>query len=146
MDRRKVLSALAGAAVFGVAQGVSREAQAGTAKVRMTVGKAGFIIGGTSGNGTVTWNGRNYPITIGGMRLGLTVGVSEARMSGTASNMSRLSDIEGTYTAVQASAAAVAGGQNWVLRNGRGVELRLRGVQTGLEASLDLGGMTIRLA
>jgi lipid-binding SYLF domain-containing protein len=78
MDRRKVLSALAGAAVFGVAQGVSREAQAGTAKVRMTVGKAGFIIGGTSGNGTVTWNGRNYPITIGGMRLGLTVGVSEA--------------------------------------------------------------------
>jgi hypothetical protein len=40
----------------------------------------------------------------------------------------------------------VAGGQNWVLRNGRGVELRLRGVQTGLEASLDLGGMSIRLA
>lgn len=146
MDRRKVLGTLAAAATVGLSQAVTGKAEAGTARVRMTVTKAGFLIGGTGGSGTVTFNGRSYPIRIGGIRFGLTVGISEASMSGTASNVNRVSDIEGTYTAVQASAAAVAGGQNWVLRNSRGVELRLRGTQTGIEASLDLGGMTISLA
>ncbi|MFO1090073.1 MAG: hypothetical protein U1E46_10920 [Hyphomicrobiales bacterium] len=141
MDRRKLLGALALAATVGIAS----PAMAGTGAVKMTVGKAGFIVGGTGGSGTLTFNGRKYPFTVGGLRVGLTIGVSEARMRGEALHMSKPSDIEGVYTAVQASAAAVAGGQNWVLRNAKGVELRLRGTQTGIEASLDLGGMSIRL-
>jgi hypothetical protein len=60
-------------------------------------------------------------------------------------NLNQISDIEGTYSGVGASMAIGGGADNLVASNARGVQLVLRGTQVGLEASLDLTGMNIRL-
>lgn len=122
-----------------------QEANAQTARISMKIAKAGFVLGVSTGSGTLQFQGRNYGLSIGGLRAGLIVGASNARMSGEVYNLHKLRHIEGTYASIQASAAAGTGGQNWVLENVHGVRLVLRGVQTGLEASLDAGGMRITL-
>lgn len=122
-----------------------QDATAQTARISMKIAKAGFVLGVSTGSGTLHFQGQTYRLSIGGMRAGLIVGASNARMRGEVYNLHKLRHIEGTYGAIQASAAAGTGGQNWVLENVHGVRLVLRGIQTGLEASLDAGGMRITL-
>ncbi len=121
------------------------EASAQGARIQLTITKAGFVVGVSSGSGTLFFNNRAYPVTVAGLRIGLTIGASNATLSGPVQNLRKVSDIEGTYGTVGASAAAVAGGDNLVVQNNKGVKLVLRGTQRGLEASLDAGGLTIRL-
>ncbi|MEM8687156.1 MAG: hypothetical protein AAGF81_07490 [Pseudomonadota bacterium] len=139
----KVLLLAGGVLASGLLPVNTAEAQ--TARISMKIAKAGFVLGVSTGSGTLHFQGQAYRLSIGGMRAGLIVGASNARMRGEVYNLHKLRHIEGTYASVQASAAAGTGGQNWVLENVHGVRLVLRGVQTGLEASLDAGGMKITL-
>lgn len=107
--------------------------------------KGGFVIGGSGGGGTLTCNGQNYPVKIGGLSAGLVIGVSRVNLVGEVRNLYEISDIQGTYSGVGASMAIGGGADNLVAANAKGVELVLRGTQVGLEASLDLSGMSISL-
>lgn len=107
--------------------------------------KGGFVIGGSGGSGTLTCDGQNYPVSIGGLSAGLVIGISRVSLTGEVRNLNQISDIEGGYSGVGASMAIGGGADNLVAKNSKGVQLVLRGTQVGLEASLDLSGMTIRL-
>lgn len=131
-------------AVTAVAGMLSASAVAGTGTVRLSVFKAGFIIGGGGGKGVLTYAGRRYPFDVGGVSLG-TIGIAETKFSGVVYNLQSPTDIEGTYQAVGAGLAVVGGVKVARLQNARGVVLELRGVQGGFEASLGLGGITINL-
>ena len=135
--------AFLGVLAFALSQSVP--AYAGSGSVHIRIIKAGFILGGTGGSGTLRYGNRTYRLSIGGLRLGATFGASQADLRGTARGLRSARDIEGTYAAVEASAAGGGGIKIWRLRNQNGVELRLEGTQVGLEVSLDLGGMIIRL-
>jgi hypothetical protein len=130
--------------VSGLTGGLSIAAHAGTGTVRLSVFKAGFIIGGGGGKGVLTYAGRSYPFDVGGIGLG-TIGIAEAKFNGVAYNLRSPADIEGTYQAVGAGIAVVGGAKVARLQNARGVVLELRGIQAGFEASLGLGGITINL-
>lgn len=135
------------AAVACIAGGVFAlpvQAFAGTGQIVINISKAGFVVGVAGGNGTLTFNGQNYPLSVGGLSLGLTIGLSKAQMYGEVLNINSVNDIVGTYGRVGASAAVGVGGQNMILENGK-VQLKLRGRQQGFDASLDAGGMTIKL-
>lgn len=141
--RRKAISAiLAGAALLLIGAAGPSEAASGT--VRITASKAGFIVGVGGGSGTLTFRGRTYRLSAGGISVG-TIGVARAELVGTASNLNTAADIAGTYTAVGASVAIAGGGKVAQLQNSRGVVLRLRGRQVGFEASLNLSGLTLSL-
>jgi len=99
-------------------------------------------IGG--GKGTLTFNGKSYPLSIGGVSVG-TIGVATVNLEGTARNLRTAADIAGTYGAASASVAIVGGGKVATLKNEKGVVLEVHGVQLGLEASLSMSGMTIVL-
>ncbi len=118
---------------------------ADSGSVRITVLKAGWFVGGSGGSGTLTFRGRNYPLSIGGLSAGLVFGASETRLHGTVSHISRPSDVSGVYGAVGGGAALGAGARAIVLRNGKGVVLTLSGTQVGLIANLDLSGLAISL-
>ncbi len=118
----------------------------GNAIIEMTIGKIGFLVGVSRGDGTIFFNGRQADLDINGLRVGLTIGASFASMRGEVYNLHRLEDIAGTYVTAQASAVAISGGgQNLVLVNEKNVRLVLWGEQRGLDASLDAGGMLISL-
>jgi hypothetical protein len=123
--------------------GLSTAALADEGKISFKVVKAGFIIGGSGGSGTLTFNGTRHSVSIGGISYGLTFGASETRFSGTVSNIKRASDVAGVYGQAGIGAAAGKGAQAIILTNQKGAVLTLTGNQTGLIVSADLSGLAI---
>jgi hypothetical protein len=133
-------------ALFGIlALAAPTASLAQSGRVQIEIAKAGLIVGVQTGRGTLTYKGRRYPLSVGGVSVGATAGASRALLVGTVRNLRRVSDIAGPYAAAEAGLAIVTGGKAARLRNARGVLLELRGHQVGLELSLDLSGMEIAL-
>jgi hypothetical protein len=123
----------------------SAPALAETCSIRIKFVKAGWVIGGTVGDGTLTCQGRSYPLSIGGLSYGFTFGVSSVNLRGVARNVRRPQDIEGVYGAGSAGAAIVRGPQAAVLTNQKGVVLEVAGAQSGVIINIDLSGMAVSL-
>jgi lipid-binding SYLF domain-containing protein len=136
---RTIIVALA-AALAGL---TSARADSGT--VRISFIKAGWVIGGSVGSGTLTFRGRSYPLTVGGLSYGFTFGGSQTNLVGRVSNIFRPSDIEGVYGAAGAGATLIRGAQAIILTNQKGAVLEVSGRQTGLMVNLDLSGMALSL-
>jgi hypothetical protein len=132
---------IATAALTGLA--LSSAAYADTGTISLRIVKAGFVVGGSAGSGTLSFHGRNYPISIGGLSYGFTFGASETRFHGTVSNIRRPSDVNGVYGQAGAGAAIGRGAQAVVLTNQNGATLALSGGQTGLIVSADLSGLAL---
>jgi hypothetical protein len=111
--------------------------------IRFRVLKGGWFIGASGGSGTLLFHGRSYPVSIGGLSVGLVFGGSETYFQGTVSNIRSPYDVAGIYGAAGAGAAVVAGGQVIVLRNEKGAVLRLSGHQVGLQINADLSGLSV---
>jgi hypothetical protein len=132
------LMAMVGASVSSVAH-----ADSGT--IRISVVKGGWFIGASGGSGTLTFHGRRYPLSIGGLSAGLVFGASQTYLSGRVSHINRPSDVEGVYGAGGAGAAVGMGVRAIVLTNAKGAVLELSGRQTGLMVNADLSGLAISL-
>jgi hypothetical protein len=130
------LLALAGAAFVSAAY-------ADSGSISFNVVKAGIIIGGSAGSGTLTFHGRQYPIAIGGISYGFTFGASETDFRGTVSNIHSPSDVAGVYAAGNVGAAVGRGAQAIVLTNQHGAVLELTGSSVGAIVSADLNGLVI---
>jgi len=130
------LTAFAGA-------GLSSAAFADSGSVRFNVVKAGFVVGGSGGSGTLNFHGRNYRLAIGGVSWGFTFGASSTDFRGTVSNIRRPSDVAGVYAAAGAGAAVGPGAGAIVLTNQKGAVLTLAGRQAGLIVAADLNGLAI---
>ena len=87
------------------AAGILSAAHADSGTIRISFVKAGWIIGGSAGSGTLTFRGRNYPLAIGGLSYGFTFGGSQTNLVGTVTNIFRPSDVAGVYGAAGAGAA-----------------------------------------
>jgi len=106
--------------------------------VRLTIYKAGWIIGGSGGSGTLYFRGRAYPLSTGGLDYGLVFGGSK-----TVRNITQPSDVAGVYGAAGAGLAVGTGARAIVLTNQKGAVLELTGRQIGLLANVDLSGLAI---
>jgi len=114
-------------------------------EVRIEFVNAGFIVGVSGGSGTLIYQGKRYPLTIGGVSLGAVFGAAKAELSGQVYNLNNVSDIAGTYGATEAGYALVSGRKTARLKNTKGVVMVLRGRQVGLEVQLDLSGLQVGL-
>jgi hypothetical protein len=132
--------ALATVAGFGLAPA---HAESGT--ISITVYKGGWFIGAEGGSGTLVFQGRRYPLSIGGLSAGLVFGGSKTVLHGRVSHIRRPSDVAGVYGAGGAGAAAGRGVRAIVLTNNKGAVLELSGHQRGLMANADLSGLAISL-
>ena len=112
---------------------------AATGTVSVEIVKAGFIVGVGGGQGMLVFQGRRYPLSVGGLSVGATIGASKASLVGRAYNLRRASDIAGTYTAVGGCASGIR------LQNARGVVLELRGRNVGVEYNANVSGVEIGL-
>lgn len=143
MGRR--MSTLAAMAAASALLAFAPAAHAKNATIELEIYKAGFIVGGSGGSGTLKLDGKRYPLSIGGVSLGATIGFSKAQLIGTVRNINKPSDIEGTFSAGTAGVAVAGGPKVAELKNSKGVELSVKGQQVGLEFSVDLSGMEIKL-
>ena len=113
--------------------------------VMLTIYKAGWIIGGSGGSGSLYFQGRYYPLLTGGLDYGLVFGGSKTVLYGRVSNIWSPSDVAGVYGAAGAGLAVGAGARAIVLTNQKGAVLELSGRQVGLLVNLDLSGLAITL-
>ena len=137
-------SLIAAGAAFATG-GFLSPAEAATGSIAIKIVSAGFIIGASGGSGTLSFNGSQYPLSVGGVSAGATIGISGAELIGVAYHLHDVHDIEGIYSAVGAGLAIAGGRQAAQLSNARGVLLRLKGRKIGFMFSIDLSGMQISL-
>ena len=140
-----IRSAFAALAVLAGVGFSSSAAQAATCSISFSVLKAGWVIGGSAGNGVLRCGRQSYPISIGGISAGFVFGASETRFSGRASFPRSPYDVAGVYGAAGAGAAIGVGAQAIVLRNEKGATLSLVGRQVGLQVNADLSGLSISM-
>ena len=143
LKRIVLLRSMAVAVAFSAVNVASALADSGS--ITLTVIKAGFVIGGSVGNGTLLFHGRRYPLSIGGLSYGFTFGGSQTTLRGRVRNINRPSDLEGVYGAGSAGAAIIRGPEAVVLVNQKGAVLEVSGIQKGLIVNLDLSGLALSL-
>ncbi|ADV11958.1 hypothetical protein ENZ76_24355 [Mesorhizobium sp. M7A.F.Ca.CA.002.10.1.1] len=136
---------IAVAAVATASIGFASAAHADSGTIRFAVYKAAFFVGGSGGEGTLTFHGRRYPISVGGVSGGLAFGVSKTYFRGTVRHIKRARDVTGVYGAAGGGGALGKGAQVIVMTNDKGAQLELTGRQVGLQVNADLSGMSISL-
>jgi len=115
-----------------------------TGSVSMRISKVGFIVGVGGGSGTLTFKGKQYRLSIGGVSAG-TIGVASMNLVGRATNLRTAADIAGSYSVASAGLAVAGGAKVATLQNANGVVLQLQGRQVCFEASVAVSGLTISL-
>jgi hypothetical protein len=142
---RKHRSCWAAVMVLAASIGLASPSQAITGTVRVTMAKAGLVVGAGGGKGTLTFRHRNYPFTVQGLSLGLTAGASLTKYVGRADYINELSDFSGSYSVVGGGAAVVGGVGVVQLKNDKGVMITLQGPKGGLEVSANITRVVIKL-
>src|SRR5260370_19614149 len=90
---------------LAVAVGMAAPSQAITGTVRVTVAKAGFIVGAGGGKGVLTFRHRNYPFTVQGLSLGLTAGAPLNNLVRRPGRLNTLSRLSGPHSGIGAGRA-----------------------------------------
>src|SRR6516164_3274650 len=99
----RILSAIRTALIAFVAfVGLSTASYADSGTVTLTIYKAGWIIGGSGGSGTLNFHGRYYALSTGGLDYGLVFGGSKTVLRGRVSHIYQPSDVAGVYAAAGA--------------------------------------------
>ena len=125
------------AAMTGFTQAASHESRP-DATLRMSMGGVHIGIGGSSGSGTLTYRGKNYPFRVSGMAVG-RVGVTSSSAVGDVFNLRHLQDFNGNYT------VGGAGRTGTIMSNQAGVIVRISSTQKGVAVNATGGGLTMRL-
>jgi hypothetical protein len=117
------------------------------ATLRMSIGGVHLGIGGSSGSGTLTYRGRNYPFRVSGLAVG-RVGVTSSSAVGDVFNLRHLRDFNGHYTVSAAGTRGVtlgAGRTGTIMSNQAGVIVRISSTQRGVAVNATGGGLTMQL-
>jgi hypothetical protein len=104
-----------------------------------------FIASASKGGGSLSYHGRVYPFSIGGLGVG-GFGASRLDAVGAVYNLQQLSDFNGVYLQIRSGWAAGEAGRGLLwLRNPNGVILSLKAQRRGLALTLGADGMLVRL-
>jgi hypothetical protein len=104
----------------------------------------GVGIGFNWGNGTLTYGGKQYPISMKGATL-VSAGISKTTITGAVYNLKSIDDFPGQYAAVKGGIALGGGFSGVAMRNSKGVVVRLKTSQQGLDLTLGPEGVTFDL-
>jgi hypothetical protein len=105
----------------------------------------GFIVGGSTGGGVLTYDGKQYPFKLGGVSLGANIGVSKFAAKGEVYDMKDISQFAGTYARLTGSVALGGGVGGMTLKNENGVVMRLEGTTQGLQINAGSSGVQVTL-
>jgi len=102
-------------------------------------------IGFQWGNGTLAFQGRQYPFKVTGLSV-VDVGASGVTGSGSVRNLHNVADFSGNYVSVAAGVTIAGGGSVATLRNQNGVVVDLTTTAQGARLTLAPGGVNVTLS
>ena len=142
--RRVVVGLVAmGALCFAFAVAQAGEA-APDATLELKGGSVAVGVGFSWGSGTLTYQGKQYPISADGFDVG-DVGVTNITASGKVYNLKNLADFDGNYTGVAAGATAMGGGSAVAMQNQNGVKVELVSTTQGVKLALAVNGVKMKV-
>jgi hypothetical protein len=143
------LSALSLVAAFAFTAPAFAATKPPAAPVSATATFSGDLIaagvGYSWGKGVLTYQGKTYPFRAKGVTA---LGVGAEKITGTAEvyHLKTVADFNGVYgLAGVGGAVGTAGGGTAVLKNRKGVEMRLHAQDKGLEINLAISGVDLTL-
>jgi hypothetical protein len=117
------------------------------ATLRLSGGSFAAGIGFSWGSGTLTYKGRDYPVSVNGLSLG-KVGITGVSAYGKVYNLKHLQDFNGHYHAGGAGRRGVtlASGQTaTAMTNPAGVTVLLSSTQRGVDVNLTGAGVDMKI-
>jgi hypothetical protein len=117
------------------------------ATLKLSGGSFAVGIGFSWGSGTLTYKGKDYPVSVNGLSLG-KVGITGASAYGEIYHLKRLQDFNGHYDASGAGRRGVtlASGQTaTAMKNSAGVKVLLASTQRGVDVNLSGGGVDMQI-
>ncbi len=143
---RKVITSLIlslGILSLGAVAADAPKKPSGTVSINET--NFALIVGGSTGGGVLTYQGKKYPFKISGVSLGANVGVSKLSAAGEVYDLPELSKFPGTFSKLESSITLGGGVGGTVLKNENGVIMRLTSTSEGLQLNLSASGVTVKL-
>jgi len=101
------------------------------------------IIGGSSGQGTLEFNGKEHLFKVSGVSVGASIGVHKLKVTGEVYHLAQVEDFSGMYLEFEAGATFVEGGTGMWLKNDKDVILHLKSENEGVALELGSGGLNI---
>ena len=119
--------------------------------IEMQSTSASVGIGGQSGRGVLhlpnLGTNCSYPFTVSGFGAGIQLGISRATAAGVVANMTKVSDLAGSYSATQGEATLLAGAGSTNMKNqNNNVAIGLKSQTEGLALGFGGSGMEIELS
>jgi hypothetical protein len=130
--------------VSGLIAGFAQAASAADATVRFSGGSVAAGIGWSWGKGTLTYKGKDYPISVKGLSLG-KVGITGVSASGEVLNLKKLQDFDGNYTGVGAGITLAGGRSAVTIKNQNGVRVRVISTTRGADLTIGVGGVDLKI-
>jgi hypothetical protein len=112
--------------------------------IKISSGSVAIGIGWSWGKGTLTYKGKEYPLSVKGLSIG-KVGITGATASGEVHNLKSLKDFDGNYTAVGAGITLAGGRSAVTMSNQNGVRVRVISTNRGVDLTLGGGGVDLRI-
>jgi len=119
-------------------------AQSTSGTLQLTEGSVAVGIGFSWGHGTLTYQGKKHRVKVEGLSVG-EVGVSKATASGKVSNLTKLADFDGNYTAAGAGATVGGGASATIMKNQNGVVIELHSTTKGASLKLAASGISLKI-
>jgi hypothetical protein len=120
------------------------QAKKADATLALTEGTVGVGIGFSWGKGTLTYQGKTYPVKVEGLSVG-DVGIQSATATGDVFNLKKLADFNGNYTAGAAGATIGGGAGITAMKNQNGVVIELKSTTQGANLKLAAEGLKLTL-
>jgi hypothetical protein len=117
------------------------------ATLRLSFKSASVGLGFSSGSGTLTYKGKNYPVKVKGFSVG-KVGLTSSSAYGEVFNLKHLEDFNGHYDVNGAGTRGVtlgAGKAGTLMSNQAGVIVRVASTQSGVAVNATGGGIDMQL-
>jgi hypothetical protein len=127
-----------------VASGSPAKAAEPTATLQLTGGAVAAGIGFSWGSGTLTFRGKEYPVSVSGLSVG-DVGIVRATAKGNVYGLQKVQDFDGTYTAYAIGSTIGGGGSVATLRNQNDVVIHIVATTQGLKLTLNASGVRMKI-
>jgi hypothetical protein len=112
--------------------------------ISFTGGAVAVGVGFQWGNGTLTYQGQQYPFRMNGLSV-IDIGATRVTGSGMVHNLRNLADFNGNYVSITAGATVAGGGSVSSLRNQNGVVIDGIATAQGVRLTLAPGGVNLTL-
>lgn len=130
--------------ISGLIAGVAQAAPAADATIRFSGGSVAAGIGWSWGKGTLTYKGKDYPVSVKGLSLG-KLGITGVTATGEVVNLKKLQDFDGNYTGVGAGITLAGGRSAVTIKNQNGVRVRVISTTRGADLTVGMGGVDLRI-